>query len=106
MKIIQNKIIIKSKDVSEEEKDITVSELLKIIINTPKPGGLDFSEVRKAVKVLDKLSDADEIIELEDEEYRYAKERMDSHKWNVPTQEILEFHRIFKEAKEPEKKEK
>ena len=52
---------------------------------------MDFEEVRKAVGVLQKVHDADQSVELSDDEAKYVAERVKAVKWQIADQSVIDF---------------
>lgn len=66
----------------------TDKEVLVAILET-SPSGMDIGEVRKAIKLIDKLEEGNALVSLEDSEYEYLKGRFDSTKFVRVTKELV-----------------
>jgi hypothetical protein len=82
-----------------QERPVTVAELLIECINyTPK--GLQVQEIRKRIKVLERIEKAKDPkhkkIMLEDADYEVAKKCVEEMSWGIVDPFILEFTDMFK----------
>jgi hypothetical protein len=65
----------------------TNKELLVAILES-SPTGMDIGEVRKSIKLIDKIQNAEQTVTLEDAEYEYLKTRYFSTKFTRVNKEI------------------
>lgn len=67
--------------------------LLKNIIASPgeRSNGLRLDDVRKAVKILDKLEAADDHLLLEEADWQFVKSRVEGASYVVADKRIVEF---------------
>lgn len=65
-------------------------EILRAILESA-PSGLDIGEVRRAIRVIDKIEEAGELLALEDAEYDYLKARFAQAKFVRVSRELVEL---------------
>lgn len=77
MKYLLNDIFIKGKEPA------TAAALIKAVIETPKAGGLNVSEMRKGLKILDAIEEKKEGDEIafEDVDAMYLQKEVEGFKW-------------------------
>ena len=68
-------------------------EALKNLIGPAPDGGYTIDQVRTGIKVLDKIaSSQSEIIELEDAEHDFVKQRLQGSKWVAADPFVVSFY--------------
>ena len=77
-----------------EDSKITV-DLLISILNRPPQKGVTLKEMRRDLKLLDKLEDASNEIIFTDEEYKHLLELINSSEWAIKHKDILDFAEYF-----------
>ena len=92
MKTIENKstTIFKAPDVTATYADLLIS-----ILNRPPQKGVTLKEMRRDLKLLDKLEDASNEIIFTDEEYKHLLELINSSEWAIKHKDILDFAEYF-----------
>lgn len=73
----------------EEGKQLSFSDLLKIVVNTPPEKGLNISAMRDRLKLFDILDKASVEISLEDSDFNLAKKLFDEYGWARPHKDII-----------------
>lgn len=73
------------------EQQIKYSDLLKQCLNFGGKDGLNAEEMRKRIKVLDKLETATDTLELEDAEAQTLKETVAVMPWSIVDKGLLEM---------------
>lgn len=68
----------------------TDNDVLLAILETA-PGGMDIGEVRRAIRVMDKVEQATDVLVLEDAEYEYLKARFAQTKFVRVTRELVDL---------------
>ncbi len=73
--------------------DFDYKSLLRSIIATPGPrdGGMALDQVRKAVKILDRLEAADGHLLLEEADWQFMKTRVEGASYTLADKRIVEF---------------
>lgn len=79
--------------------------LLKLIVQNAPAQGMTVAEMRKAMRVVDAIdaSHLGEPIILEDEDWQYAKQRVETHVFRAAHKDLIAFVDAVVGAKEPEK---
>jgi hypothetical protein len=91
MKSIALKVVEYSIDDNKAKFDYR-QQLISILRSPMQPGaGMDFEEVRKAVGMLQKIHDAKDKVELNDEEAKYVSERVKAVRWQLADQVVVDF---------------
>lgn len=70
---------------TQEDKD-----LLKALLETA-PSGLDIGQVRRSIRVIDKIDGANDLLILEDTDYEHLRERFHQTKFVRVTRELVEL---------------
>ena len=98
MKEIKLKIL--DKDKPSEQLDYKA--LIKSIMQSPSDprAGLTLDEVRKGVRVLEALEASQDVLRLEDTDYKLLLSKLDKFKFGLAHKNIIEFADDIKEAKE------
>lgn len=75
------------------DNGLVYRDLLKSIATAPMGGrqGLQLSEVRDAMKVADKLDAANGSLLLEEDEWRFLRDRVEAAPYTAADQRILDF---------------
>lgn len=77
----------------EVENAKEYKNLLKNTIGAAPEQGYTIDQVRMGIKVLDKIeASTDEKLALEDAEYAFVRERIESIKWSVATPQVIAFY--------------
>jgi len=71
-------------------------ELLQIIEIVPE--GITTSQMASALKVQEKLRNADKSFYLEDADWEWLKNKVTAHKWRFIAAEILDFQKAISDA--------
>lgn len=66
----------------------TDKEILRAILESA-PGGIEIGEVRRAIRVIDKVEAAGALLALEDAEYEYLKGRFGQTKFVRVTRDLV-----------------
>ena len=69
--------------------------MLKTAVDNVPKDGLNITQMRDRLNLLDKLSKAKDELELENAEFRLIYSYMQSQRWAVITQEIADFYAIL-----------
>ena len=89
MKKIENKkVSIKGTNIKNYFKLIAIS------INIPPEGGCDVIEMRKRIKMLDKITNGNESkdsVEFEDSEFKCIKDCKNTVHWGIVSKDIVDF---------------
>lgn len=64
--------------------------LLKVVVSNHKEG-FTIDQVRVGIKILDKIEAAEDEVVLEDAEYAFAVQQINSTKWKIISQDIIDF---------------
>lgn len=68
---------------------IVLADVLRRPLNPQQGIGLD--EMRKSIRVMDKLESANGSVELEDADYEHLKEKLNNMSWNIADRRILQL---------------
>ena len=92
MKTIENNMttILKTQDAVASYADLLTS-----LLNRPLQKTVTLKEMRRDLKLIDKLEDADEIIEVTDEEFKHLAQLVETSEWAIKHQDILDFSEYF-----------
>jgi len=73
--------------------NLSYKKQIEEIVRTPTEGGVDYGEMRKAIRLLDALEDLaeDGVLELEDADYDYLRARVGKVRWPVIDKAIIQF---------------
>ena len=75
-------------------------ELLQIIEIVPE--GVTTSQMASALKIQDKLRNAEHSIYLEDADWQWLNSKVAAHKWRLVAKEVVEFVQSIADAKNEE----
>jgi hypothetical protein len=86
-------------EVFGEKQEFSYKEMIKLIMETPSnpQAGTDIGEIRKSIRVLDAIEKADDILELEDSDFSYARQRVLGAKFNSNHRAFSDFVGCFEE---------
>lgn len=76
-------------------------ELLKAICEQA-PDGITISDVRRAIKLMDKIDASESEVSLEDADHQYLLAKFDGMKFIKADRNVLDLYDRLKDAKEPE----
>ncbi len=86
MKVIENKkLSIKPGDIKD------YFNLIALCVNKSPEGGYDISEMRKRVKILDKLEGGKDKVEFEDAEFACIKQCVVNMRWGFAHIDLINF---------------
>jgi len=89
MKKIENKKVdVKKTDIKNYFRFIAIS------INVPPEGGYSIIEMRNRMKILDKITNGNELkdsAEFEDSEFKCIKECVNKMRWGIISKDIIKF---------------
>jgi hypothetical protein len=74
-----------------EIKELSYLNIMRACINEPARDGLSVDEMRKRIRVLDKLTDGIVELELEDDDFNTLKDIVNKKRWPMPHKNIIEF---------------
>lgn len=86
----------KNLQIKQSDKD-----LLKAICEQA-PDGITISEIRRAIKVMDKIDASESEVSLEDADHQYLLAKFDGMKFIKADRSVLDLYDRLKDAKEPE----
>lgn len=75
----------------DEEKNAKYSDLIYTVINKPISEPLTVSDIARDVKILNILQKAGDVIEFEDEDFKFVKKSVAESKWGARHNDIVEF---------------
>lgn len=76
-------------------------ELLKAICEQA-PDGITISDVRRAIKLMDKIDASENEVSLEDADHQYLLVKFDGMKFIKADRSVLDLYDRLKDAKEPD----
>jgi len=74
-----------------ETEFTTFADLTALCINNMPEGGLDVSEMRNRINVLDKAEKANGVLKLEEAESKTLKACVSGMKWRILHKDLIEF---------------
>jgi len=90
MKTIKNEKT--SMVIAENEPPVDRLELLSIVLNQPLARGMNMSEMRQRIKILDSIEASDKSeLKLEDSDFSYMKKTFEEFNWLVPHKDLIKF---------------
>jgi hypothetical protein len=77
----------------KKENGFDYKLLIKNILSVPvnPQVGLTVDEIRKAVRIMDLIDKSKDKLELEDADYDYLKNRIETNKFAIAHKDIIEF---------------
>src|SRR5215204_3468007 len=77
----------------EQTGPIDYAQVLREVVRRPldPQKGVDITEMRQSLRVLDALDKADGTLELEDSDYSHLMTKMDAMRWNLVDRRILQL---------------
>ena len=74
-------------------ENVSGQTVIKTVIATAGPQGMNVGQMRMAMKILDKVDNlhADGVIELQDEEYNYLKQRFNTFPFGIVNPAIIDL---------------
>jgi hypothetical protein len=88
MKTIENKTTTIPKG---EGTTVSYADLFIALLNKPVQKMVSLKEMRRDIKLIDKLEDSTDTIELSDEDFTYLKGIVETSEWAVKHVDILDF---------------
>ncbi len=88
MKIIQNRTTSIPK---AEGVMATYADLFITILNKPLQKMVNLSDMRRDLKLIDKMEDSEKIIEVSDDEFKYLHKSVENSEWAIKHLDILGF---------------
>lgn len=73
-----------------ENQKLTFFDLYKTALKQPPQGGFGLDEMRKGIKLLDAMDKDNETAKVENVEFEYLKEKVNSAKWGSVEKVIIE----------------
>lgn len=104
---LQDRTITKTLDDGTEQKSLfSDKNVLESVLGGQIKEGALVAEIRKHVRVLDKIENAKdgEDLLLEDEDYNFLKNKVSSFLWGVADKRIIDFVEMVENAEEVEAK--
>lgn len=78
-------------EATEDTPAVTHAGLVKAVLERPPQGGFGIVDIRKRLRILDKLNDAEDVIAFEDAEAELVQQCVQSHRWPVIHADIVTF---------------
>lgn len=93
MKSIVNKetTIAKSEEQGKPTGNLFYSDLISTCLRQAKTGGLDYNDIENRLAISKVVKDANGTLELEDAQFTYLKKLVESMKWGMFHEDILNF---------------
>jgi len=75
------------------DEPLAYSEIIRTLIRQPlsKEKGVDIEEMRKGIRILDKLDASNGVLELEDADYDHLKAKLEAMTWGMVDRNLLDF---------------
>lgn len=90
MKSIQNKETT-IKNVDEAQSNCLYSDLIGVVLRQPKQGGFDYTDIENRLAISKVIKASNGTIELEDSYFVYLKKLVETMKWSMFHDDILNF---------------
>jgi hypothetical protein len=77
----------------ENAPDFEYAEAIRTVIRQPLDAnrGVNIDEMRRGIRILDKLDAATDILELEDADYDHLKAKVEAMQWGMVDRNLLQF---------------
>ena len=89
-------VFVENKKANIGSNEVTYAELLLAVTDQPSREGYSIAEIEQRLAIRRKADKEKEAIELEDAEYKKLCELLDSMRWAIVSEEIVEFHKYIK----------
>ena len=72
---------------------LSYDDVIRTVIRQPlnKERGVDIEEMRKGIRIFDKLDASTDVLELEDADYVHLKSKVEAMQWGLVDRNLLEF---------------
>jgi len=72
---------------------LSYDEVIRTVIRQPlnKDKGVDIEEMRKGIRIFDKLDASTDVLELEDADYAHLKAKVEAMQWGLVDRNLLDF---------------
>jgi hypothetical protein len=97
MKNVPNKITVHKKDANPESGYAAFSDLIRIALNSPPPGGFTPTVMRQRARIddiLDKSKPGD-VLKLEDADVETVKSALQGCQWLIRSKDLIELFGLF-----------
>jgi hypothetical protein len=86
----------------ENAPDFEYAEAIRTVIRQPLDSqrGVSIDEMRRGIRILDKLDASTDILELEDADYDHLKAKVEVMQWGMVERNLLDFIDTVLNAKE------
>lgn len=74
-------------------EDMSYDEIIRTVVRQPldKEKGVTIDEMRKGIRILDKLDASTTVLELEDADYDHLKAKIEAMQWGIVDRNLLDF---------------
>jgi len=81
-------------DPNDPSQVIEYHKVIEQVLRVPldRQGGATIDEMRRAIHVLDALDEADDVLQLEDADWSFLKQKIDAMPWAMVDRRIVRFH--------------
>lgn len=72
---------------------LSYDEVIRTVIRQPleKDKGVSIDEMRKGIRIFDKLDSSKDVLELEDADYDHLKAKLEAMTWGMVDRNLLDF---------------
>jgi hypothetical protein len=72
---------------------LSYGEVIRTVIRQPleKDKGVSIEEMRKGIRIFDKLDASKDVLELEDADYDHLKAKVEAMQWGMVDRNLLDF---------------
>jgi len=79
--------------IETDGETLVYGDFIRTIIRQPmnREKGVDIDEMRKGIRILDKLDASNGVLELEDADYDHLKAKLETMTWGMVDRNLLEF---------------
>jgi hypothetical protein len=79
--------------IETDGEPLVYGDFIRTIVRQPmnKEKGVDIDEMRKGIRILDKLDASNGVLELEDADYNHLKAKLETMTWGMVDRNLLEF---------------
>ena len=77
----------------EDGSKLMYDEIIRSVVRQPldPQKGVGIDEMRKGIRILDKLDASTEVLELEDADYNHLKEKVEGMTWGMVDRNLMGF---------------
>jgi hypothetical protein len=70
---------------------LTWSQLINVVLTSPRQGGVQIDGMRKSMKVLDELDKCTDELKLSEDLWSHLRDQVNTHTWGAPNRVLVDF---------------